>query len=357
MNPIVSIITPTYNHEKYIGECIESVINQTFEKWEMIIIDDGSTDNTGKVVSSYDDDRIIYIKQENQGPYKLGITYNKALKLSKGEYIAILEGDDFWPPRKLEYQLPSFNDDSVIMSHGRAKFVYDINGQRNIKSINIREITAIINNEPVGMALYSLLEIIGSSPVAVTTMFRKKALKEIGGFKQPEGIPLVDHPTNLELSLKGNFKYIKHNLGYFRRHKESIGHKIRKKEIKTSSDEYKSHFVKKIDQQYFNNEKCLQSILTSDINKKNEEDVPRLIIHGKELYELGLHENSNKIFKNILKGNLICQVTLKDKFLALIGLISILSRLDILGFIIKIYSLIETIYWNLKLSNRKFVRK
>lgn len=103
--PKVSIITPTFNHERFIAECIDSVINQTFNDWEMIIIDDGSTDSTPDIISDYDDDRIIYIRQENEGPYKLGEIYNKALSLSNGDFIAILEGDDFWPPEKLDYSI------------------------------------------------------------------------------------------------------------------------------------------------------------------------------------------------------------------------------------------------------------
>ena len=64
-HPLVSIITPTYNHEEYIGTCIDSVLNQTYQNWEMIIIDDGSTDKTGYEVTKYNDDRIKYVKQEN----------------------------------------------------------------------------------------------------------------------------------------------------------------------------------------------------------------------------------------------------------------------------------------------------
>ncbi len=104
-NPLVSIITPTYNHEKFIGTCIESVLKQTYQNWEMIIIDDGSTDKTGVVVAKYDDDRIKYVKQENLGIWKLSETYNKALDMSMGDLVAILEGDDAWPNFKLEEQV------------------------------------------------------------------------------------------------------------------------------------------------------------------------------------------------------------------------------------------------------------
>ena len=79
-NSLVSIITPTFNHERFIGTCIENVLKQTFQNWEMIIIDDGSTDKTEYEVTKYTDDRIRYVKQENVGIWKLSETYNKALE-------------------------------------------------------------------------------------------------------------------------------------------------------------------------------------------------------------------------------------------------------------------------------------
>jgi len=76
-HPLVSIITPTYNHERFIAQCIESALAQTYPHWEQIIIDDGSTDRTAEIVARYDDERIIYVRQANQGIWRLAETYNK----------------------------------------------------------------------------------------------------------------------------------------------------------------------------------------------------------------------------------------------------------------------------------------
>ncbi len=65
--PLISIITPTYNHANFIRKCIDSVIEQDYPNWEQIIIDDGSTDDTSNIISEFDDKRIIYIKQDNIG--------------------------------------------------------------------------------------------------------------------------------------------------------------------------------------------------------------------------------------------------------------------------------------------------
>ncbi|MCS7232212.1 MAG: glycosyltransferase family 2 protein, partial [Elusimicrobiota bacterium] len=104
----ISIVTPTYNHEDFIEDCIESVLLQTYDNWEMIIVDDASTDRTPEIVSEYaqKDKRIKFIRhKENYGPFNLDRTYNEALELAKGEWIAILEGDDVWLPYKLERQV------------------------------------------------------------------------------------------------------------------------------------------------------------------------------------------------------------------------------------------------------------
>jgi len=123
-HPLVSIISPVYNHEKYITDCIESVRNQTYTDWEMIIINDGSTDNTIKVIESFLklEDRIHLLDQENVGIFRLSDTYNRGLQVAKGKYIAILEGDDFWERNKLERQVAIMeSDQSIILAWGQAR--------------------------------------------------------------------------------------------------------------------------------------------------------------------------------------------------------------------------------------------
>lgn len=105
MNELVSIITPTYNSAKFIGETIESVLEQTYTNWEMIIVDDCSTDNTEEIVKKYSqsDSRIFYYKLEcNSGA---AVSRTKAMELANGQYIAFLDSDDLWYPNKLEVQI------------------------------------------------------------------------------------------------------------------------------------------------------------------------------------------------------------------------------------------------------------
>ena len=123
--PLVSIITPTYNHERYIGSCIDSVREQSYPNWELIVVDDASTDRTPEIIgeSSVSEGRIKVMHHEkNWGVVRLGDTYNQALASARGEFIAILEGDDFWPHDKLEKQVGLFLDEDVALVWGRTAF-------------------------------------------------------------------------------------------------------------------------------------------------------------------------------------------------------------------------------------------
>lgn len=102
---LVSVIMPAFNAEKYIGDSINSVILQSYQKWELLIVNDGSTDNTKNIIKPFilKDKRINYFETDNNlGP---GYARNKAIEKAKGHYIAFLDSDDMWKPEKLEVQL------------------------------------------------------------------------------------------------------------------------------------------------------------------------------------------------------------------------------------------------------------
>jgi glycosyltransferase involved in cell wall biosynthesis len=116
-NYLVSIITPSYKSEKFISQTIESVINQTYKSWEMIIIDDCSPDNSNEIIESYykKDKRIKLLKlKKNSGP---AIARNRGIQEAKGRYIAFLDADDLWKHDKLEKQL-------IFMFENNLAFTY-----------------------------------------------------------------------------------------------------------------------------------------------------------------------------------------------------------------------------------------
>jgi len=109
--PLVSVIIPCYNGEKFISKAIESVLNQTYQNWELIVINDGSMDNSKKIVQKYmEDGRIKLIEHKsNRGIPK---TKNTGISIAKGEYIAFLDQDDIWLQQKLELQIKCFEEES-----------------------------------------------------------------------------------------------------------------------------------------------------------------------------------------------------------------------------------------------------
>jgi glycosyltransferase involved in cell wall biosynthesis len=100
-----------YNSEKYLKQAIDSVLNQSYNSWELIIWDNKSTDNTSLIANSYDDNRIKYFLAENFSP--LGEARNMAIKKSTGEIIAFLDSDDLWLTKKIERQIVLFNNEKV----------------------------------------------------------------------------------------------------------------------------------------------------------------------------------------------------------------------------------------------------
>ena len=113
MNSKVSIITPVYNASGLISETIESVINQSYKDWELILVDDCSTDNSATIIKKYEelDNRIRYYCLEcNSGA---AVARNKGLELSTGRYIAYLDADDLWYVEKLEKQVNYVNENNA----------------------------------------------------------------------------------------------------------------------------------------------------------------------------------------------------------------------------------------------------
>lgn len=116
--PLVSVIIPVYNYGRYLAEAIESVLNQTYQHLEIIVVDDGSTDQSSEVATSFADRGVRYCHQVHAG---IGPARNKGVELARGEFLAFLDADDRWPLWKIERQLRTFeNDPALEMVFGQA---------------------------------------------------------------------------------------------------------------------------------------------------------------------------------------------------------------------------------------------
>ncbi len=114
MNNLVSIITPSYNSSRFIEECVGSVLSQTYDNWELLIVDDYSTDNSLQILKKYNDKRIQLIElDKNVGAAE---SRNVAIRKAKGKYIAFLDSDDLWEPQKLEKQISFMETEDIAFS-------------------------------------------------------------------------------------------------------------------------------------------------------------------------------------------------------------------------------------------------
>ena len=122
-NKMVSVVITCYNYGKYLAGCLDSVLGQTYRDIEIIIVNDGSTDDTDEIVKKYlSDPRVRYIKQRNAGQAN---AKNIGIRSASGEFVAFLDADDVWASSKLEQQIPLFSDPAVGVVYCRAQYIGD----------------------------------------------------------------------------------------------------------------------------------------------------------------------------------------------------------------------------------------
>jgi glycosyltransferase involved in cell wall biosynthesis len=217
--PLVSIITPTFRHQQFIERCLRSVMGQSYESWELVVIDDASPDNTAQIVERFttQDHRIRLIRhQSNYGAARLCETYNEALGHCRGELIAILEGDDEWAPGKLAEQVPVFADERVVLCYSDYDEITSeglLITRHGVSDAASLERSGLVQN----LRFFSALKSFGAN----TVMVRRHGLRSIGGFIDA-GLRFVDYPTWLRLASKGDFVRVPSVLGRWRRHQNSV---------------------------------------------------------------------------------------------------------------------------------------
>ena len=213
--PLVSVIIPTYNHARYLGRALQSVVDQTYVNWEVIVIDNHSTDNTDEVVASFSDPRITYLKIHNNGI--IARSRNKGINIANGEWIAFLDSDDWWAVEKLKILFDSISENVDLIYHD-LEVVNDhprFFSRKKIKSWQVKT--------PALMNLLLEGNCIGNSSVVV----RKSLLEQIGGLNEsPEVIAAEDYNTWLRIAqLTDQFLYLPRRLGYYFIHDQGMSQK------------------------------------------------------------------------------------------------------------------------------------
>lgn len=211
--PLVSLIMPLYNHEKFLQKSISTILDQTYSKLELIIIDDGSTDNSLEIINGFNDNRIRYIYQNNLGVKKLNLTINKGLKLAKGSLVTMVASDDYLPLDRFENQIKYFDNEEIDLVFGNITLT-DENGKK-IKLIR-PSIDYNYNKQPKEKKIRKYFE--NNYIPQPSTLIRTSALKKIGGYIQKNYMYAEDYPTQLNLMMNGEVLYINKNFSFYRLH-------------------------------------------------------------------------------------------------------------------------------------------
>lgn len=197
-SPAISIIMPTYNRAHLIGETIDSICNQTFTNWELLIMDDGSDDNTEEMIRQFNDDRIHFFKEERTG--HVSKLKNIAIEKSRGEMIAFIDSDDLWAATKLEKQL------AAMKQYPEAGFC--LTGGYNF--INKNEPVAYLYKQREGVRLGNFFLPMFRSEVAAhipALLFKKNCVHVSGYFDEGKLFSDPDFILSLACHHKGVLLY------------------------------------------------------------------------------------------------------------------------------------------------------
>lgn len=201
-NELVSVIIPVYNVEKYVKEAIESIQNQTYKNIEIIVIDDGSVDNTYKIVEKLakDDNRLKLYK--NQKNLKIVKTLNRALSLSNGEYIARMDGDDISAPDRIEKKIKFLKENQEFDLVGCSMKAIDIDGNQIGKTVHYSNQNLLVES----------LKFV--TPVSHIWVARKSLYDKLNGYREISGVEDYDFLLRMTTA---DFKYtnLEDYFGYF----------------------------------------------------------------------------------------------------------------------------------------------
>ncbi len=219
--PNVSVIIPTYNSAKFLPETIESVLGQTYQDFELIIIDDGSTDHTKEVIASYLKDhpqKIKYFYQKNSG---VSAARNHGMQAAKGSFIAIIDSDDLWFPGRLMEGMKMMDaHPNVGLVHSNVINITEEGKPFNIISRNKKFLSGYISD-------YIFLR--KADILCPTVLFRKECCDRLGGFDHNLAtLGCEDRELWIRIAKQYEIAFIDKPLAYYRVRSDSMSHNIPK---------------------------------------------------------------------------------------------------------------------------------
>jgi glycosyltransferase involved in cell wall biosynthesis len=203
--PLVSVVITCYNYGKYLAGCIESVLGQTFKDYDIIIVNDGSTDETDAVAEMFlHHEKIHYIKQRNAGQAN---SKNTGIENSRGKYLAFLDADDVWEQSKLEKQIPLFSDPQVGVVYSKARYI-----EEHVAELDFELSGEYLKPRSGNVTQYLFFD--NFVPFS-SSVVRRECLQEFGGFDESLKMG-IDWDLWLRCSTKYKFDYIDETLLVYR---------------------------------------------------------------------------------------------------------------------------------------------
>ena len=211
MKPVVSINLCCYNSEKYLSETLQSIAAQTYRNWELVIVNDGSTDSTESIIFAFRAQGypVVYHSQKNEG---IAASRNKAIELSRGDFIAFIDHDDIWMPELLERQLAAFDKDTILvygnfitrdMTEGKEYMSFDPDSE-------------FYSGRVTG-------ELVKKNFILIeTAVVRVAAVRSLEELFDPKLLMADDIDFLIRLSLTGNFKYTRDVCMVYRMHPGNV---------------------------------------------------------------------------------------------------------------------------------------
>ncbi len=210
--PLITVVIPSFNHGAWIGQAIDSVLNQTYTNLELLIIDNHSSDSTDEVIGNYKDDRISFIKVNNND--SIAFSRNVGIELGKGEWIAFLDSDDVWSFNKLE-RCSKFFYKNVDFIYHDLNVVSETSRPPRVRRIASRKLKGPIFSDLI----------VNGNPIATSSVVvRSEIIRKVGGMNEDLQLRGVeDYNTWIKISrITNRFKVINQSLGIYRIHQKNL---------------------------------------------------------------------------------------------------------------------------------------
>ena len=255
MQPAVSVIMPTYNRADYLKKAVQSILDQTFNNFELVIINNYSTDDTLEVINAFNDSRIKVINFKNGGV--IAKSRNQGIMQSVGKYIAFLDDDDLWCPDKLELQIKYMDEHPEFDLVYSNALIIDEHGNKN----------GLLKDSKDAKTGHVFLDLLYENFIPVLTVLMKREIIETNGVfnEDPSMRAAEDFEYWLRTSLKFNFGYIDKALTLYRIHSESVSMAINRPLLRQKTLQ-RFMFKKEVPEKYYKNIAYNIERLNSDIS-------------------------------------------------------------------------------------------